>query len=189
VHELILGGVRSGKSAAALARAQAWLAAAGREATFIATAVAGDGAMRRRIEAHARERALRLPAMATVEAPLALPEAIVRHALPQRLLVVDCLTLWLANLRAPLSGAPLADTAFEARVQALLDALAEASGPAVLVSNEIGLGVLPADTLSRRYVDDLGRLHQRVAARCVRVTLMVAGVEVPVKAPNRTPAA
>ncbi len=189
MHELILGGVRSGKSAAAIARAQAWLAAAGREATFIATAVAGDAALRERIAAHARERAQRVPALATVEAPLDLPEAIARCTTPQRLLVVDCLTLWLANLRAPLAGAPLADAAFEARVQALLDALAAAAGPVVLVSNEIGLGVLPADALSRGYVDDLGRLHQRAAALCARVTLMVAGVEVPVKVPDRVASA
>ncbi len=189
MHELILGGVRSGKSAAALARAQGWLAVAGREATFIATATAGDASMRQRIEAHARERARRLPALATVEAPLELPETIARNSAPQRLLLVDCLTLWIANLRAPLAGAPLDDAAFEARVQALLDALAAASGPLVLVSNEIGLGVLPADALSRRYVDDLGRLHQRVAAQCARVTLMVAGIEVPVKVPDRVASA
>lgn len=181
MHELVVGGVRSGKSAAALARARAWLAEPGREAAFVATAIAGDEAMRARIDAHRAERARLLPRVNTVEAPRALPETISRLAAPARLLVVDCLTLWLANLRAPLAGAPLGDAAYQAHVRALLAALAAATGPVVIVSNEIGLGVMPADASSRAYVDDLGRLNQDVAALCARVTLMVAGVAVAVK--------
>lgn len=188
--ELILGGQRSGKSRCAEQRAAAWLAAgavagAPRDALLIATATAGDAEMQERIARHRIDRAARVPALATLEVPHALAEAIGRHSDAQRLIVVDCLTLWLTNLLMPLAGEPLDDTALAAQQQALEDALAGSRGPVVLVSNEIGLGLAPMSPEARRFVDRLGHLHQRVAACCGSVTLMVAGIELTVKAVDR----
>jgi len=181
MHELILGGARSGKSRCAEARAAAWLAVPGRSAVFVATALAGDDEMRERIARHRADRAVRVPRLATREEPLALPEAL-ELAAPERLLVVDCLTLWMTNLHMPAHGLPLPDA--DAREAAFVTALAAARGPVVLVSNEIGLGVTPMSSETRRFVDAIGRLHQQVAAVCERVTLMVAGIELAVKGPR-----
>jgi adenosylcobinamide kinase/adenosylcobinamide-phosphate guanylyltransferase len=184
-HELILGGQRSGKSRCAEARAIAWLATPGHEARLIATARAGDAEMAQRIAHHQRDRAERVPALASLEVPLDLAAAVRAHGAPQRLIVVDCLTLCLTNWLMPLDGAA-AETpqtaGWAAQEEALCAALCEATGPVVLVSNEIGLGVSPMSAEARDFVDRLGRLHQRVAQRCERVTLMVAGIEVVVKA-------
>ena len=179
MHELILGGARSGKSRCAELRAAAWLARPGRSAVLLATALAGDAEMKARIARHRADRAASLPAMVTLEVPLILPQAIATHAAPERLLVVDCLTLWLTNLLMPLHGEPPEGAV--AMEDALLQALRHAGGPVLLVSNEIGQGVMPMSAEARAFVDALGRLHQRVAAVCERVTLMVAGIEVPVK--------
>jgi len=185
-HELILGGQRSGKSRCAEARAKAWLAVgAERSALLIATARALDDEMRARIARHRLDRATRVPAMTTLEEPLALGEALRAHAKPRRLIVVDCLTLWLTNLAMPPQGAPFDDAALARAREGVLDALRDATEPIVLVSNEIGLGVAPLGAETRRFVDELGRLHQAVAEVCSRVTLMVAGIEVPVKGAGR----
>ncbi len=182
VHELVLGGQRSGKSRHAEGRALAWLdSAPGRSALLVATALAADAEMRERI---ARHRADRSPRLATVEAPVALADAIRRAACPERLVVVDCLTLWLTNLLMPAPGSmPVDDAALAAATASLGRTLAEAPGPVVLVSNEIGMGVSPLGGATRRFVDAIGRLHQSVAAVCPAVTLMVAGIAVPVKRP------
>jgi adenosylcobinamide kinase/adenosylcobinamide-phosphate guanylyltransferase len=175
VRELILGGQRSGKSAAAERRAAAWLQRAGAEATLIATALAGDAEMRARIARHRADRVARVPAMRTVEAPTALPEALLASSRADRLVVIDCLTLWLTNLLMPLAGPALEPQAWSRLQDELLHALRAAPGPWVIVSNEIGLGLTPLSSEARRYVDALGQLHQRVAAISDRVTLMVAG--------------
>lgn len=180
MHELILGGARSGKSRAAEQRAANWLAGAqGRSATLIATALAADDEMAARIARHRADRASRLPALATVEATAALAEAIHQHGRPGRLLVVDCLTLWLTQCLLPPPGQAAAD--WPAARAGLLQALHQSPSPLVLVSNEIGLGVLPLAREARACIDELGRLHQDVAARCSRVTLMVAGCALAVK--------
>lgn len=187
-HELLLGGARSGKSRAAEARAVAWLAAAPapgaplREALLLATAVAGDAEMAERIRRHQADRALRVPALGCVEvAGLPLHEVLAHHAAPQRLLVVDCLTLWLAQQAQPLHGEPASPDTLHAAGRMLAQALRAAPGPVVLVSNEIGLGVMPMGAATRAFVDALGWLHQAVAADCARVTLVVAGCELRVK--------
>lgn len=181
-HELLLGGQKSGKSRTAEARAAAWLARGeGREALLLATALAGDDEMRLRIERHRLDRARRVPALATLEVSTALGAALRQHSTPQRLIVIDCLTLWLTQLLMPLHGpAPSADDV-AAQVDQLCDALPAAPGPVVLVSNEISLGVAPLGRETRAFLDALGGLHQRVAALCPHVTLMVAGLELPVK--------
>jgi adenosylcobinamide kinase/adenosylcobinamide-phosphate guanylyltransferase len=173
--ELILGGQKSGKSRAAETRAAAWLAAPGREALLIATAIAGDGEMAARIARHRLDRAHRVPGLHTLEEPRALAPVLRAHSEPHRLLIVDCLTLWLTNLLLPLDGPALDAPALAAATDGLIDALLTSRGPVVLVSNEIGLGVSPISAEARRFIDALGTLHQRLAAVCEPVTLMVAG--------------
>lgn len=182
MHELILGGAKSGKSRCAEGRAAHWLALPGHSAVLVATALAGDEEMHERIARHRADRAARVPALATREVPRALAAALHEESQPGRLAVVDCLTLWLTGLLMPLDGAPVEDAAAE--VDALVAALKAARGPVVLVSNEIGLGVMPMSREARRFVDELGRLHQRIGAECARVTMMVAGLELPLKGPR-----
>jgi adenosylcobinamide kinase/adenosylcobinamide-phosphate guanylyltransferase len=163
---LVLGGARSGKSSYAERLVQAlappWV--------YLATAQAFDDEMRERIALH-RER--RPPGWTTLEAPLALAGAI-RSAPAGAPVLVDCLTLWVSNLM-------LADRDTEAAFADLLDALSRAAGPLVLVSNEVGLGIVPDNALARRFRDNAGVLHQRIAARAERVVLMVAGLPITVK--------
>lgn len=184
--ELILGGQRSGKSRRAELLARAWLAAAPQHrAVLLATGQAWDEEMRQRIARHRHDRALRVPRLRTVEEPLALAQKITELSHPDTLLLVDCLTLWLTNWLAPM--APATGTSASAAppavapVDALLQALANAPGPLLLVSNEIGLGVIPLGAEVRSFVDDLGRLNQEVAALCQRVTLMAAGLPLVLK--------
>ena len=180
-HELILGGQRSGKSRSAEARAAAWLAQPGHAAVLIATALAGDDEMRARIAHHRADRARRVAGLAAIEVPRELGVALLANSTPNRLVLVDCLSLWLTNLLMPIDGEALDDAALAEARDGLCDALAAASGPVVLVSNEIGLGITPLSPEARRFVDELGRLHQGIAAVCADVTWMVAGIEMPVK--------
>ena len=180
-HEFILGGQRSGKSRCAEQRAGAWLAQPGHTAVLLATALAGDAEMTERIARHRADRALRVPGLASVEVSHALPKALRQHSAPQQLVVVDCLTLWLTNLLMPMQGAALDDDALGEVYRELIAALQAVPGPVVIVSNEIGLGLSPMTGAARHFVDELGRLHQLVAVACGRVTLMVAGIAVPVK--------
>lgn len=180
--ELILGGQKSGKSRRAEGLARDWLAAApDHRAVLVATALAGDGEMRERIARHQRDRAERVPGLVTVEEPLALGAALRRYTAPQTLVVIDCLTLWLTNWLMPLDGSSADEGVAEQAQEELLAALAAASGPVVLVSNEIGLGVIPLGREVRAYVDALGRLNQVVAAACSRVTFMAAGLPLVMK--------
>lgn len=181
VHELILGGRRSGKSRCGEARAADWLRRPGHDALLIATALPGDAEMARRIERHRVERAQRLPGLRTLEISRDLAPALRARSAALTLLVVDCLTLWLTQLLMPPGGGPGDASSCESELYELLDALRQAPGPVVLVSNEIGLGVTPLQRETRQFLDTLGELHQRVAALCERVTLMVAGVECRVK--------
>lgn len=185
--ELILGGQRSGKSRRAEMLARTWLnASPAHNAVLVATGQAWDEEMRQRISRHQRDRAERVPGMLTHEEPLQLAAAIARHSAPHTLVVVDCLTLWLTNLRMPpyRPGEPEAahDAQAEAQqVDALQLAIARARGPVVLVGNEIGLGVIPMGAQVRAFVDALGRLNQEVAGTCQRVTLMAAGLPLTLK--------
>lgn len=180
-HELILGGQRSGKSRCAEARAAAWLAQPGHSAVLLATALAGDGEMHARIARHRVDRARRVPGLGTAEVPRELPQAVAEQSAPTRLVVIDCLSLWWTNLLMPIDGQAVTDAELAGARDGLRDVLEAASGPVLLVSNEIGLGITPLTREARRFVDELGRLHQLVAATCANVTLMVAGIELPVK--------
>ena len=179
--EFLLGGQRSGKSRCGERRAADWLVQPGHRAVLLATALGGDDEMRARIRRHQADRAERVPAMALDEVPRDLADALRRHSAPDCLVLVDCLTLWLTQWLMPLEGTPVDDTRWLAVLADLDAALLAAPGPVVLVSNEIGLGLSPMSREARRYVDELGRLHQQVAARCPRVTLLVAGIEMAVK--------
>ena len=188
--ELILGGQKSGKSRRAEMLACQWLDAdRGHRAVLIATAQPWDDEMRQRITRHQADRARRVPGMITLEEPLALAEAIQEHSRPDTVVVVDCLTLWLTNLLMPAEASMSKN--FEpnkAMVQVkpalnatLLIAIEGATGPVVLVGNEIGLGVIPMGREVRAFVDALGMLNQAVAATCQRVTLMAAGLPLTLK--------
>lgn len=185
-HELILGGAKSGKSRTAEGRAAAWLAGgAGRRATLVATALpapaTGDDEMGERIARHREDRARRLPALRTLEVPAQLGRTLRALSDPQRLIVVDCLTLWITQCLMPPDPRTPPPLPWAQEQRELVDALGTVASPVVLVSNEIGLGVLPLARETRAFVDALGLLHQAVAARCARVTLMVAGCEWRVK--------
>jgi adenosylcobinamide kinase/adenosylcobinamide-phosphate guanylyltransferase len=156
-----------------------------RQATFIATAQPWDAEMRQRITRHQADRALRVPGMATLEEPVALAQTITHLSVPHRLLVVDCLTLWLTNLLMPAEGN--SDQKMHPSLggidlfASLVAALQNAPGPVVLVGNEIGLGVIPLGAEVRHFVDTLGQLNQTVAAASQRVVLMVAGLPMVLK--------
>ncbi len=171
-HHLIVGGQRSGKSRHAERLAQAWLAAApGHQVTVLATALAFDAEMSARIARHQQDR----PAgFDTLEAPLAMAQGLSSIAAPGRLILVDCLTLWLTNWLMPMDDQPDL-TGWEAERQRLLDLLPALPSPVLFVSNEVGWGVSPMSSAARFYVDELGRLNQAVARRCQDLTLMVAG--------------
>ncbi|MBI3779236.1 MAG: bifunctional adenosylcobinamide kinase/adenosylcobinamide-phosphate guanylyltransferase [Gammaproteobacteria bacterium] len=166
---LILGGVRSGKSrlAESLARQS------GLPVCYIATATAGDGEMRRRIESH---RARRPADWTVIEEPLALAAALQKHSIHDRCLVVDCLTLWLTNLLTAGDEAQ-----FTRERDALVQTLPVLPGTIILVSNETGLGVMPLGELTRRFVDEAGHLHQALAQTCDRVVLTMAGLPIYLK--------
>ncbi|HEV3232291.1 MAG TPA: bifunctional adenosylcobinamide kinase/adenosylcobinamide-phosphate guanylyltransferase [Candidatus Dormibacteraeota bacterium] len=162
-YTFLIGGARSGKSALSSKMA----ARAGTPVTLIATAEAGDEEMAARI---ARHRAERPAGWATVEAPLALLDA-VRAAPPGDFLIVDCLTLWVSNLL----GQEATADAVLAAAGAVAQALADRPAPAVVVSNEVGLGLVPMSPLGREYRDLLGTVNTTFATRARRAALLVAG--------------
>ncbi len=166
-HLLVIGARRSGKSR----YAEACVAESGLTPVYIATAEPGDDEMAERIAMHRRQRG---DAWRTIEEPLDLPAALVAAVGPDRIVLVDCLTLWLSNLMH-------AGRDIDASVDALLAALDAASGPAILVSNEVGAGIVPANALSRLYADAQGILNQKVAATVSRVVLMTAGIPLQIK--------
>jgi adenosylcobinamide kinase / adenosylcobinamide-phosphate guanylyltransferase len=167
---LILGGIRSGKTR----HGERLVLARAAEPVYIATAEALDEEMARRIAAH---RAQRDPRFATVEAPLDLVGALRHECAPGHAVLVDCLTLWLTNLM-------VAGRHVEVEIERLLDALGTLPGPLVLISNEVGQGVMPANAMARTFADHAGLLHQALAARVDAVTLMVAGLPMPLKSPR-----
>ncbi|MDR2240996.1 MAG: bifunctional adenosylcobinamide kinase/adenosylcobinamide-phosphate guanylyltransferase [Zoogloeaceae bacterium] len=185
MKEFIIGGARSGKSALAEQRAQTSHVQSGSHIVYIATAQAGDAEMARRIAHH---RARRPAQWDCVEAPLELAAALRAHADDNACLVVDCLTLWLANLffagaaaaQAEAGAAP--DCALLAgETTALIETLPRLPGRVILVSNEVGCGIVPPQPLPRLFADEQGRLNQRVAAVCERVTLVAAGLPLELK--------
>ncbi len=165
---LVLGGARSGKSM--FAQKAAETAVGTGRATMIATGQAFDDEMAQRIARHQADRG---ESWITVEAPIDLPEAV--SALPaDAVAVVDCLTLWLSNLM-------LNDLDVEAAASALVEAVSACPARVWLVSNEVGLGLVPETPLGRRFRDEAGRLHQRLAQAADEVFFVAAGLPLRMK--------
>ncbi|MBY6096795.1 bifunctional adenosylcobinamide kinase/adenosylcobinamide-phosphate guanylyltransferase [Ferrimonas balearica] len=172
MKHLIIGGARSGKSRLAQHLASLWQQQTGGEVVVIATAEyqPGQGSMAARIAHHKAHR----PAnWRTVEAPRQLASTLRRESDTQRLLVVDCLTLWLAN--------EMACGHWPEPKSALLNALPTLPGPVLLIGNEVGQGIVPLGEQNRRFVDEAGWLHQHLADRVEQVTLVVAGLPLTLK--------
>jgi adenosylcobinamide kinase/adenosylcobinamide-phosphate guanylyltransferase len=169
MRSLILGGARSGKSALAERLAMA----SRQDVVYIATAQANDEEMAARIAHHRTSR----PAhWQSVEEPLALAATLHRHARAERCLLVDCLTLWLSNLLGQDD-----ESRFVQERDALLEVLPTLEGQLLLVSNEVGLGIVPMGAQTRHFVDEAGRLHQALAERCERVLFVAAGLPLVLK--------
>lgn len=163
---LILGGARSGKTRRALALGETFP-----ERFYIATAEALDDEMAARIARHKDERGA---AWTTIEAPLDLPAAILTVGSPNAVCVVDCLTLWLSNLIG-------AGRQVERATAELYRAISAAPASLVMVSNEVGLGLVPETPLGRRFRDHQGRLNQAVAALAEQVEFVAAGLPLRLK--------
>ena len=164
---LVLGGARSGKSRFGEQIAKD----SGLEVIYVATAQAYDNEMVKRIEQHKLDRP---DHWQSIEEPVNLPQIIEDNSHSKNIILVDCLTLWLMNLLDAKLDIPR-------EVDALLNALSKSSGAVVMVSNEITMGVVPMGEMSRQYVDELGRMHQRIAQQAHNVTLMVAGIPMAIK--------
>jgi adenosylcobinamide kinase/adenosylcobinamide-phosphate guanylyltransferase len=167
----ITGGCRSGKSTYAMQTAEKVPA---EQKIFIATCVPQDDEMKQRVARHQRERSQN---WVTVEAPLDLPEAILQNNRKGDVILVDCLTLWVSNLLIEIGDEnKIGDT-----ISQLIKALEKATCPIVLVSNEVGTGIVPENKLARQYRDIIGLVNQAVAKTASKVIWMVAGIPVTVK--------
>jgi adenosylcobinamide kinase / adenosylcobinamide-phosphate guanylyltransferase len=169
MRTLILGGVRSGKSR----HAEELAVRDGGTVAVIVTATAGDEEMAARIAAH---RARRPSHWRVLEEPIALGRALRELARPGSVVIVDCLTLWLTNILMQSEGRLL-----QRESDGLLGAVQSAAGSVILVSNEVGCGIIPINELARRFTDATGSLHQRLAQACDQVVWMVAGLPLTVK--------
>ena len=165
--QLILGGARSGKSAYAERLAKD----SELPVVYVATAQAFDDEMRARIKQHQDDRP---DHWQSIEVSCELPQALLKRSHSGNVVLVDCLTLWLMNLMYQQKD-------IHQSVTDLLHALTQVKGRVIMVSNEITMGVVPMGKESRLYVDELGRLHQRIAQAAEQVTLMVAGIPMAVK--------
>ena len=167
----MLGGCRSGKSSYALETAQTF---SGTKKVFIATCIPRDDEMKLRVARHQQERSRHWH---TVEAPLHLPQAIVEAGGKASVLLIDCLTLWINNLLMEnYDSEQILD-----QVQSLSRAVSSATLPVVLVSNEVGTGIVPDNKLARLYRDLVGSTNQAVAACADQVIWTVAGIPVTIK--------
>ena len=165
MKELILGGARSGKSHYAEQCAKD----SGLNVIYVATAQALDSEMQHRIEKHQEQRPSHWQ---LIEEPINLVSALKENSNNQTCILVDCLTLWLSNqLCSEEHKAKLLEN-----IQSLVDTVSKLDGRIIFVSNEVSMGVIPMGEISRQFVDEAGRLHQRLAAVCDNVTLMVAGI-------------
>ena len=172
---LILGGARSGKSA----YAEQCAVASGKQVIYIATGFAGDDEMRSRIAHHQ----LRRPAdWIVVEEPVELEAALLKWCAPEHVVIVDCLTLWLTNIlfsgemNYPEVGQISIPEQFHTERAQFLNVLSLIKSELILVSNEVGMGIVPYGAVSRCFSDEAGRLNQDVAQRCERAVLVVAGL-------------
>jgi len=185
MKELILGGARSGKSLLAEQCARESADRHGRKVVYLATAQALDGEMARRVAHHRERRPLE---WGCVEETLNLAARLRELAAPDICILVDCLTLWLSNLLFAGRAAAQAEAGeaiecplFRAETTALIELLPQLPGHIIMVSNEVGWGIVPMHPVSRLFADEQGRLNQRVAAVCDQVTLVAAGLPLTLK--------
>ena len=167
---LVLGGARSGKSR----HAEGLVLTSGLAPVYVATAEALDAEMAARIAQH---RARRDESWRTIEEPIDLVGVLLRECRPGRAVLVDCLTLWLTNLM-------VAQRPVQADSARLLELLPTLPGDLVLVSNEVGLGVIPTDAMARAFIEHAGWLHQRIAEQADVVVFMAAGLPLHLKSPT-----
>ncbi len=167
MKHLILGGARSGKTTYALQACEATKL----ECIYIATATADDAEMEARIAYHKKERGEHWQ---LIEEPIALSRVLMKESREGRVILVDCLTLWLSNLLC--SGRDC--TAMSA---ALVQTVKGCSGSIIFVSNEVGLGIVPDNALAREFRDAQGRLNQKLATICDNVTFIAAGLPLKLK--------
>lgn len=172
--ELILGGARSGKSSLAESLADK----SGLDVIYVATATAGDDEMVERIARHQEQRPSQWH---LVEEPLNLAEVIRKNSRENNCLLIDCLTLWLTNC---LFGDEANETDWLSRKNDFLQALLAAPGRIIMVSNEVGQGIVPMGEISRRFVDESGWLHQAIAKQSERVVFVTAGIPLVLKGPK-----
>ncbi|MHB8884097.1 MAG: bifunctional adenosylcobinamide kinase/adenosylcobinamide-phosphate guanylyltransferase [Methylovirgula sp.] len=166
---LVLGGARSGKSRYAQTLAEN----SGKTPVLLATATAGDAEMAARIAKHKADRGT---LWQVVEEEIDVARVLRREAAADKIIVVDCLTLWLSNLM-------LRSHDIESHCDALAQAVSQLAGPAAFVSNEVGFGIVPESGLGRAFRDEQGRLNQRLACVCDAVVLVAAGLPLQLK-PN-----
>ena len=169
---LVTGGARSGKSGYALS-----LADPAENNVFIATAEAVDDEMQQRIERHQKERDNRF---LTIEAPVHLAQAICAVKPETRLVIVDCLTVWLGNLLVKDDSGRLLETEIEALLQILRDPPCRM----VIVTNEVGMGIVPMNEMAREFRDQAGWLNQSVAALAEEAVFIISGIPMKVKGNN-----
>lgn len=173
MRQLILGGARSGKST----YAEKMAADNGLPVTYIATAQIYDAEFAARVQHHKNRR----PAnWSLIEEPHRLTQTLARHAADGHCLIVDCLTLWLAQWICPECSAP-SDSSWELEREAFLTLLPTLPGRIILVSNEVGMGIVPLGEINRRFQDEQGRLNQAVAALCDQVEFIAAGLPLKLK--------
>ena len=167
----IIGGCRSGKSTYALQTAEK---VPGERKIYIATCVPQDDEMKKRVAKH---QTVRSQSWTTVEEPLKLPEAILQNNHRADVILIDCLTLWVSNLLMETSD----EKKIEEAISQLIDTLEKATCPIVLVSNEVGSGIVPENPLARQFRDITGWVNQAVAKCANKVIWMVAGIPVTIK--------
>lgn len=165
---LLLGGARSGKSKFG----ETLALKTGLKPVYIATAEALDAEMQNRINKHKESRAGK--PWSTVEEPLDLPDAITVNAAPEHVILVDCVTLWLSNILA-------AERDVNNESQRLVDAIDHASCPIILISNEVGMGIVPMNALARKFRDEAGWLNQKLAAALPNCDVVIAGLPLSLK--------
>lgn len=173
MKELILGGARSGKSH----YAEVCAAETGLDVLYVATAQAFDEEMQKRIQQHQQQRPSHWK---LIEEPINLLSVLQNNASTTTCILVDCLTLWLSNQLC----SDKHKSQLHKNIDNLINTLPTLSGNIIFVSNEVSMGIIPMGEINRQFVDEAGRLHQRLAAVCDNVTLMVAGIPNHIKGKN-----
>ena len=170
MKELILGGARSGKSH----YAEVCATESGDDVLYVATAQAQDDEMHQRIQHHQQQRP---DHWQLIEEPINLVPTLKDNASASTCILVDCLTLWVSNQLC----SETQKNQIENNINELVETISNLPGRIIFVSNEVSMGIIPLGEINRQFVDEAGRLHQRLATVCDKVTLMVAGIPTVIK--------